>query len=330
MPTFFDGVMLEARSFKDVKIDPQVLKDLEWCQVGTPFGDLILGTSGDDCINGLGGNDSLRGEAGDDTLKGAAGDDDLQGGLGDDSLMGGTGNDMLNGGMDADTLIGGDGDDVYIIADVFPADTQEGDTEELENFPRTSGRQTGPWQRSEVDIEPTKDDLPAYDEIIEELDGGTDTVRFHVFYGEYFLPSHVENVELYDKASSATGNELHNRMTGNNRANELRGGDGADTLIGAGGADALWGGIDNDVFRFEDPAHSTLYARDTIKDFESADAEQEDVIHLSFLSAGEKQRVQLTPVDADTTRLTVHQSDFVLLIDHDGGGGPTMDDVLVG
>jgi serralysin len=122
---------------------------------GTPFADVLKGTSadediyggaGDDDITGNGGHDQLYGGdgadyiasgnfvpdgslhpstdnvgdlldggAGDDYLDGDAGDDTLLGGSGDDFLLGHDGNDSLDGGAGVNLLVGGAGDDHYEV-----------------------------------------------------------------------------------------------------------------------------------------------------------------------------------------------------------------------
>ncbi len=113
--------------------------------VGSPFGDLIIGTDGDNRLEGEGGDDMLLGMGGDDLLVGGLGDDGLDGGdgsrdaagfrmargsvhvdltagtasgqgtdtvVGVEDAMGSAFGDLLDGDAAANDLIGWDGDDV--------------------------------------------------------------------------------------------------------------------------------------------------------------------------------------------------------------------------
>lgn len=70
------------------------------------------------------GDDVATGPTAGATINGNGGTDLLQGGAGNDALDGGEGNDTLNGGdAGRDQLAGGNGDDTYIFAGDFGADT---------------------------------------------------------------------------------------------------------------------------------------------------------------------------------------------------------------
>jgi Ca2+-binding RTX toxin-like protein len=73
----------------------------------------------------------------------------------------------------------------------------------------------------------------AGDVVIENLNGGTDTVQSSV---TYTLPTNVENLTLSGSAAiNGTGNALANTLTGNSAANVLAGGAGNDIYwVGAG------------------------------------------------------------------------------------------------
>lgn len=78
----------------------------------------------------------------------------------------------------------------------------------------------------------------AGDHIIEEGNGGIDTVLLHI--GEYTLASGVENARVrIDTGVQVTGNGLDNMIIGANGADRITGGEGADTLTGRGGADVF-------------------------------------------------------------------------------------------
>lgn len=84
----------------------------------------------------------------------------------------------------------------------------------------------------------------ANDTIVEQADGGTDTVESSVSEA---LAANVENLVLTGAASiNGTGNAAANSISGNGNANSLSGGDGNDRLSGGGGNDVLYGGALND------------------------------------------------------------------------------------
>jgi Ca2+-binding RTX toxin-like protein len=82
------------------------------------------------------------------------------------------------------------------------------------------------------------------DQVLEELDGGIDTVKSSVDFG---LGANVENLTLTGStAIMGHGNELDNTIRGNSADNHLFGGDGNDRLYGGAGNDVLDGGAGND------------------------------------------------------------------------------------
>ncbi len=138
---------------------------------GGPLGDELLGGDGLDSLDGGSGNDVLRGGAqqdllqggtGADLLEGGAGGDRLEGGDGGDLLLGGEGNDTLLGGTGDDRLVGGLGDDFYVLED-------------------------GGWGR---------------DSLVEEANGGTDTLDFSALTGA------VTHILSDGTLRSATGNPV--------------------------------------------------------------------------------------------------------------------------
>lgn len=118
---------------------------------GTPFDDVIIGSSGDDFLRGFGGNDVIEGRGGNDLLEGGSGADDLDGNTGLDTatyqssgfgvvvdltvtfqssghaagdhlvsienLTGSGGGDILRGDAIANVLLGGQGDDELVGRD---------------------------------------------------------------------------------------------------------------------------------------------------------------------------------------------------------------------
>ena len=88
--------------------------------IGSPFRDVLKGSSGpnrligkkgSDLIVGRGGADLLKGSRGRDTEKGAKGRDLVKGGKGKDTLRGGKGKDTLTGGQKPDNVKGNKGKD---------------------------------------------------------------------------------------------------------------------------------------------------------------------------------------------------------------------------
>ena len=171
------------------------------------------------------------------------GDALLFGGFGDAIIRGGSGNDTLSGSSqdrldngNSDTLIGGDGNDTY--------------------------------------VEPYGSGL--VDSIIEDIDGGIDTVltRF-----TYTLLDNVENLTaIYGSfGSRLTGNDLDNIIRGGQNstlvgldgndqliaqvgANILLGGEGDDRLQGGSGDDLLDGGAGSDRIDGGDGIDTASYA----------------------------------------------------------------------
>ncbi|HVY84778.1 MAG TPA: calcium-binding protein, partial [Caulobacterales bacterium] len=97
------------------------------------------------------------------------------------------------------------------------------------------------------------DDL---DVIVENANGGVDTIRTYYTAGPTILPDNVENLVIpndYSVAVHGIGNALDNLMIGSSNlllagaaANFLEGLGGADTLVGGAGNDTLDGGLGAD------------------------------------------------------------------------------------
>jgi Ca2+-binding RTX toxin-like protein len=85
--------------------------------VGSPFDDVIDGTSDANYIKGLDGNDVLDGKSGDDTLIGSADDDILYGRGGNDELKGAANDDLILPGSGSDTVLGGNGSNTVSFED---------------------------------------------------------------------------------------------------------------------------------------------------------------------------------------------------------------------
>lgn len=237
---------------------------------GNELNNEITGNTGNNVLRGLGGNDVLIGSAGDDTLDGGVGDDRMRGGFDNDTyivdsagdvvtelpnegidtikasvsytlspnveklelvgtanidgtgnelnneIIGNTGNnvlrgldgdDALNGGAGNDTLDGGNGTDTL-----------------------TGGLGDDTYIVSDVS-----------DRIVEEANGGVDTVNASI---SYTLGNNLENLTLTGNSNiNGTGNVLNNTLRGNAGNNILNGKEGNDTLIG---------GLGNDIYIVND------------------------------------------------------------------------------
>ena len=237
---------------------------------------LYLGTAGADSLVGSAGADQLRGLAGNDsyvvnhpgdvvtenrdegidrieasvsytipehveqltlggsaalTASGNALDNLIIGNAGSNSLFGGAGADTLDGAAGADYLVGGPGDDSYVIdnsGDVLRESAAQGIDTVRSSIDYTLG-----WL-----IEPMT--LIAGSGLARGAapDGGETLPKplfDHLFAGERL---HVENLVLTGTATSATGNQLDNRLTGNASDNFLDGGAGRDSMAGGQGNDS--------------------------------------------------------------------------------------------
>jgi serralysin len=97
----------------------------------------------------------------------------------------------------------------------------------------------------------------ASDKLVEEMSGGTDTVRSTVTYK---LSDNVENLFLLGNADiNGTGTTLADKLHGNNGDNKLVGLQGDDELWGGKGTDQLVGGLGADTFHFvKGDGHDTI------------------------------------------------------------------------
>ncbi|MTH65682.1 calcium-binding protein [Paracoccus shanxieyensis] len=81
--------------------------------------------------------------------------------------------------------------------------------------------------------------------IVEEANGGVDTLHFIYSYGSvsYTIPQNVEHFVYHGTSINLTGNALNNRITGGTQSDTLDGGLGADTMTGGGGINDYY--VDN-------------------------------------------------------------------------------------
>ncbi len=181
------------------------------------------------------------------TLKGTPGSDTITGSSGSETIYGGGGNDTITGEAGIDYMSGGAGDDTYVFAPGFTG---------------VSFLKTG-----------------KYDSIIEELNGGTDTIlltggilpedvqmwtdsgMFYIqvddnpnntigIYGgnsgtETTISSYIERIAFDNGVVWDTAQGL--RLTDTHESHTVYGSQGNDIIDGRGGDDTLYGGRGNDI-----------------------------------------------------------------------------------
>ncbi len=89
----------------------------------------------------------------------------------------------------------------------------------------------------------------ANDAVIEEANGGSDTVYASI---DYTLAANVETLRLLGEGLTGIGNELDNRMVGTTGEDRFYGMDGNDGIQGLGGDDWIWGGNGDDNLSGDD------------------------------------------------------------------------------
>ncbi|HEY9620202.1 MAG TPA: calcium-binding protein [Crinalium sp.] len=268
---------------------------------GTPGNDQLIGLGGRDRLLGLDGNDLLDGGNGHDWLDGGTGADTLVGGIGNDTyivdnqgdrlfekphqgidlvkssislalgadlenlqLMGdrpldGLGNQLnnrLTGNIANNILIGAGGNDVLVGLD--GNDVLVGDGKGNKPFAGPIGKDRMMGGAGD-DVYYVND---RGDRVIELADQGVDTVFSNL--SRYSLPANVEQLYLFDSASSleGTGNALDNSLFGNSNSNVLNGQEGNDTLDGGTGSDRLIGGLGDDRYFVDNTGDAVIEATD--------------------------------------------------------------------
>jgi len=139
--------------------------------------------------------------------------------------------------------------------------------------------------------------LTHYDDVVEDVDGGIDTVvvtaidNIEMFADGYTLTANVENGTVEGSLDFyLEGNELDNVLKGNAAANSLYGHGGDDTLIGGKGVDWFYFDVEES------------FGKDRITDF---DAEKEVLV----LSTNQFQ----TTKEGDDTVLVFGSGDRIIL-----------------
>lgn len=229
-------------------------------------GDGVMDGTGNGLDNEMRGNgqdNKLKGGGGADRLFGMKGNDWLRGGLGADAMYGGEGDDLyeVDNAEDTVTELAGQGVDTIeaSVSYTLSANVEnliltgtaatDGNGNELNNVLQGNAADntlTGGAGNDTLNGKQGLDTLIGglgndtylfeddVDEVIEEVDGGRDTV---ISRHSFTLAANVEDGILLGSAASLTGNALSNVLTGNNAANTLDGGAGADVLIGGKGSD---------------------------------------------------------------------------------------------
>ncbi|MEP3329230.1 peroxidase family protein [Sedimentitalea sp.] len=217
----------------------------------------VMSGTGNDTLTGNSEANALDGGAGNDTLRGGFGDDNLQGGQGDNLLYGEAGDDLLSGGDASDRFDGGVGTDTVSYAsasatvDVTLETFEEQDTVgagidrlvDVENLIGSAfdDTLTGDGDHNLLDGGAGADLMTggdgddtyvvdnAGDVVVEEPDGGTDTI--HSALEGYQLVDNIEDLVLIGGVIEGLGNTLDNRLTGNEQDNILDGMDGSDAVV---------------------------------------------------------------------------------------------------
>jgi len=217
---------------------------------------LVEGSAAHSAYAGAGAQ-QLVGNSNDNYLDGGAGADDMAGGLGNDVYI------VDNAGDIAEELAGEGIDEVIasvtttLSANVEVGSLADGADLGLSGNDLANTLYGNAWNNV-LDGGLGADSLYGYggddtyyvdtdaDRVIEQADGGTDTV-VRSFGSQYILADHVENLRLTGSAGQGNGNALDNLIEGSGAANSLLGLDGNDELRGMAGNDTLWGGNGNDL-----------------------------------------------------------------------------------
>jgi Ca2+-binding RTX toxin-like protein len=231
----------------------------------------IKGKAKRDVLRGSKGKDNINGLAGNDKLLGLAGNDRLNGGLGKDFLDGGKGRDVLKGGKDDDTYVVDNVGDKVKEAAKQGVDTVLSSVNyvlgaHLENLTLTGKANlngTGNALANKL-VGNSGDNIldggigadvmsgglgnDTYfvdnlaDIIIEQVNGGTDTVKTIV--SNYARPVNVEVLQYIGQGNfTVNGGKTSNTIKGGNQGNNIDGGDGDDNISGGNGNDILTGGL---------------------------------------------------------------------------------------
>jgi Ca2+-binding RTX toxin-like protein len=224
---------------------------------GNTLDNTLTGNGGNNNLRGHSGNDVLLGREGNDTLHGDAGEDHLDGGAGMDQLVGGTGNDVYRVDEIGDVIVEYASEGADSVESTAYSYTLSANIESLTLVEASGAYEgignaevnvlTGNSNDNRLDGGAGADTMiggygndiyvidSTGDVIIENADGGTDTVESSI---SYTLGATLENLTLLGSADlNATGNDGDNVIQGNEGSNRIESGEGADILSGGAGDD---------------------------------------------------------------------------------------------
>ena len=289
-------------------------------------------------------------------LHGGFTDDVLTGYASDDRMSGGDGNDMLDGAGGIDTLEGGQGDDTFLVDStqdqVIEAAGQGHDlvlasasytlSENLEDLTLDEGAYgafatgnalnnliTGNSSSNVLDGGSGVDTLVGgqgndtyvldtlADVIIEEVDGGFDTIETSLSFSLVALPE-LESIQLTGQNdATAIGNDQGNVLSGNAGNNRLDGGLGADQMYGGSGNDTFVANEQGDTIdEYDGDGIDTIERHfDTLYILES-NVENLTLMGTVYRGNGNDLDNVLTGNDADNNLLGLSGNDTLI-----GGGG---------
>ena len=254
--------------------------------------DSIQGTLGNDVIKAGNGADAVSGNEGNDTIRGEQGADNLNGGIGNDVVQFVGVSDIsglaetVDGGNDVDTLnfqaLGASGRVDLSLATILNIEVLNIvnnqatlTASQLGSYETITG--SGLFERVQLSAAGVADLTGAAIINSDEFRGTAGAVSF-------LLAGASGNMifNTLGGADSVSGGEGSETFLGGSGNDTLLGGGGADVIAGQGGTDSLTGGLDADLFTFDDLTEmGTGAARDVITDF----AHGIDVIRLTLLDA---------------------------------------------
>ena len=239
------------------------LRDTAVIGTGNDLDNYMVGNDNTNILNGMAGNDTLYGYDGNDFLQGGTGNDSMYGGSGDDTYYVDSKSDVVSESTDSGT------DKVYAYVDctlgtnfenltlVDAAITGIGNS--LDNTivgDANANTLSGLAGNDTLDGDTGNDTMTggagndtyvvgsSGDVVVEAASEGTDLVNAYV---SHTLAANIENLYLYESATSGTGNDLDNTIVGNANANSLNGNSGEDTMAGGTGDDIYYVDSSSDV-----------------------------------------------------------------------------------
>lgn len=264
LSTYVLGLNIENLTFTGVVSASAAGNALNNFITGNNASNAINGNDGNDTIYGLDGDDQLFGGKNIDYIYGGNGSDYIDGGENGDNIFGEDGNDFIYMSDGYDYVDGGQGLDTYYagyasvggyvnltqhVAQFGTANVYlfsiEGVTGSALNdiiIGDAADNHLAGFFGADKLYGRAGDDTYYVDNALDRVyesesgidSGGHDTVISSV---NYILGAFIEDLELDNTATSATGNTLDNRLVGTFSANTLDGREGADMMWGRGGDD---------------------------------------------------------------------------------------------